>query len=132
MPNVICRVGLGKTPVIRGDGTSTRDYIHVSEIVDGYLNAAERQWGIPVCETYNLGSFRSYSTQEVVDTILAVMGRIDIIPKHEKELQGELKHQHISDPTSDRIGWKPQIDLETGLKLTVPYYLEYLKEKSSV
>jgi nucleoside-diphosphate-sugar epimerase len=63
----------------------------------------------------------------VIDGILKYTKRIDLCPAYEDGLRGEIPNQHIVDSVSrEKIGWYPEIDLSTGLELTIPYYLEHL------
>src|SRR5687767_13489882 len=68
VPRTIFNVIRGEPPVIRGDGKNTRDYIHVDDLVDGYMKSAllppDRKMTI-----LNLSGF-NYSTLEVIDTVL--------------------------------------------------------------
>jgi CDP-glucose 4,6-dehydratase len=125
IPGTIGKVLNGFSPVIRGNGESLRDYIHVDEIVVGFINAAEYGWGKPGSKTLRLGSSISTSVKDVVDLILQKTKRIDLIPVYEKVLKGEIPNQHILDKVSQKeIGWYPKIDLDQGLEMTIPYYRE--------
>jgi UDP-glucose 4-epimerase len=49
-------------------------------------------------------------------------------PRMEEYLPGELMHQLIySDKAKRLIGWEPKITLEEGLRLTIPWYTEKIK-----
>lgn len=128
VPRTIKRVSAGKSPIIRGDGSSLRDYIHVDDIVTGYLNASDYGWGKTHSTILNLGSDYPIKVSEVVDCVLKHTGRIDLVPEYEPSLlQNEIPNQHISDDDSGRkIGWKPNIDLDSGMELTVRWYKENL------
>lgn len=126
IPRTIQNIHLGLQPVIRGGGKTTRDYIHVSEIVNGYLSAAE----IPMrpfqqkLTTINLNGF-NHSVVQIVDTLLEKMGRVDLAPAFEPMWKGEIPNQHIiNDKAKELIGWNPQIDISLGLSMTIPWYLE--------
>lgn len=112
----------GKSPTIRGDGHSLRDYIHVSDIVSAYAKIVEVEWGKDG-GVYNLGAPQPTSVREMVDTILKVTRHIDLVPVYGEPLPGEIPNQHIYDPTSaSKIDWRPLVDLEEGLALTASYY----------
>jgi CDP-glucose 4,6-dehydratase len=129
VPRTFKQVLSGKSPVIRGDGTAMRDYIHVSEIVAGFINAATYNWAKTGVSILRLGSNKSYPVSEVIDQILKLTKRIDLSPVYETVLRGEIPNQHIVDTVSrEAIGWYPEIDLERGLELTAPYYLEKCRD----
>lgn len=119
VPRTIQKVLRGESPIVRGDGSNTRDYLHVTDVVDGYLRCIELASNPKVL---NLGGF-NHSVIEVVDTILSKMSRIDIQPTFEKQWQGEIPHQHIvNDEAKSLIGWEPQVDLNLGLDRTIGWY----------
>jgi CDP-glucose 4,6-dehydratase len=125
VPGTIGKVLNGFSPVIRGNGESLRDYIHVDDIVVGFINAADYGWGKSGVKIFRLGAPNPTSVNEIVDLILKGTKRIDLIPVHEDLLKGEIPNQHIFDKVSQQeIGWYPRIDLEQGLSMTIPYYRE--------
>lgn len=123
VPRTIVKSLNGQSPVIRGDGKNTRDYIHIDDLVEGYVRAAE----LPVhrkLSILNFGGF-NHSTLEVVDMILYKTRRIDLEVIFEKQWKGEIPHQHIvNDDAKELINWNPQIDLSEGLDRSLPWYQE--------
>ncbi len=129
VPRTIRNAFLGERPVIRGDGSNTRDYIHIDDLIEGYIKAAE----LPLTNQLsilNLSGF-NYSVRDVVDAVLVEMRMIDLPIKYEQQWKGEIPHQNIvNDAAKDLIGWNPKNDLIEGLQKTVPWYKEYLHAKS--
>lgn len=121
IPGTICRVLSEKNPIIRGDGTNTRDYLHVSDVVSGYIKAADLPYKNKLT-TLNLGGF-NYTTFQVVDAILEKMRRVDLHPIFEEQWAGEIPHQHIERDT-EGFDWEPKVDLDNGLDKTIPWYTE--------
>lgn len=111
----------GESPVIYGDGTQTRDFTHVSDIVRGLELAAENELdGI-----YNLGTGESYSTNEMVERLNAELGT-DVEPEYVENPIPEKVYVHdtMADNTKmkDATGWEPQISFEEGLEEVCSYY----------
>lgn len=119
IPRTIVNVVRGEKPVIRGDGSNTRDYIHVSDVIDAYVKVARLPYENSLT-TVNLGGF-NHSVISVVDTILEKMGRVDLAPVFERQWRGEIPHQHIVNDSSV-AGWKPSVSLDKGLDLTISWY----------
>jgi len=79
----IAQVAVGKRPRLRvfgddydtPDGTSVRDYIHVTDLARGHLKALERLSANPGVVTYNLGTGRGYSVLEMVRAFERASGR---------------------------------------------------------
>lgn len=127
IPRTIQRVFEGKQPIVRGDGRSTRDYLHVYDIINAYLKAAELPYANPLT-VLNLGGF-NHSVIDVVDYILEKMNRVDLAPIFEEQWRGEIPNQHIENDLAGLIDWKPSITLSEGLDKIIPWYKEYLNEK---
>lgn len=120
IPRTIQKVLNGERPIIRGNGQNTRDYIHVDDLVDGYIKAAE----LPCKEKLsivNMGGF-NYSTLQVVDAVLEKLNQVNLAPTFEKQWRGEIPHQHIVQDSV--LDWTPKIDLSEGLDITIPWYQE--------
>jgi len=108
----------GKRPTIYGDGTHTRDYVFVGDIVEANLLAMERGDG----QVMNLGWGWEVSVNEIFGTLKNHLAT-DIEPLYVPERLGEI-HRICLDSTKAQkeLGWKPQVDLDEGIQRTVEYY----------
>lgn len=105
----------GRRPVIYGDGTHSRDFTHVADIVRGIELAAEyRLTGI-----YNLGTGEQYTANEVIELL-------------NRELDADVEPEHVENPIPQKVfiedtmadstkmtkatGWEPAIDFEEGIR----------------
>lgn len=95
----------GKTLTITGDGTQRRDFIHVSDIVDGLIAISEKGSGD---ESYELGCGKNYSINEVA---AMVSDNIKYIPAREGEAHATLCFKEYR----ENLGWEPKINLEDYL-----------------
>lgn len=120
VPRTILNLLRGQSPVIRGDGSNRRDYVHVSEIVDAYMKAAKiAKYGEPT--VLNLHGYNR-TIDQVVQTIQKALD-VNINPIYEPQWKGEIPNQHIVDPMAyELIGWNPQVDFDLGISKTVPWY----------
>jgi len=104
------------TPVtVFGDGSQTRDYVYVDDVVDAFARAATRGGGL-VC---NVGTGRETS----VDELLATMGRVagvDPEVRYGPARPGEILRSAL-DPTRAAIhlGWRPWTSLEAGTAVVI-------------
>lgn len=111
----------GRSPILYGDGTQTRDFTHVEDIVRGLELAAEHQ----LTGVYNLGTGEAYDFNTVVELI-------------NEELGTTLEPEFIDNPISDDVyvhdtcadaskiqaatGWEPQIGFRDGIaRVCAPY-----------
>lgn len=118
----------GETITLFGDGRQLRDYIHVSDVAEAILRALvdERACG----ETFNVGAGISVSMREMAERIVQATGsgRVATTP-----WPGGYERVETGDFLCDierieRIGWKPRMDLETGLPRTVEDYRNLFAE----
>lgn len=106
---------LKKQPVvIYGDGNQTRDFIHVSDVV----NASKSVINSKIIGEFNVGTARKTSINDLFAIITKVSGSK---PKliYEAERNMEVKHNSLSyQKINKAIGWRPKVELEEGLKIT--------------
>jgi UDP-glucose 4-epimerase len=107
----------GGRPTVFGDGTQTRDYIHVDDVVDANLKAAEASATGP----FNVGLAIETSVLELVAAFARLAGR-PFEPEFEPERPGEILHSAL-DITRARaeLGWEPRVGLEEGLEGTLAW-----------
>jgi UDP-glucose 4-epimerase len=112
----------GESPVIYGDGTQTRDFTHVTDIVRGLELAAENR----LSGIYNLGTGESYSTNTLVERLNAVL-ETDVEPEYiENPIPEDVYvHDTMADCSKMRAatGWEPEIGFEEGLRMVCAQYL---------
>jgi len=111
----------GESPVLYGDGTQTRDFTHVSDIVRGLEQTATNELdGI-----YNLGTGEAYDFNTVVEMINDELGT-DVEPEYVENPIPESVYVHDTCADASRIseetGWGPQIDFEEGIRRVCAQY----------
>ena len=109
----------GEQPIIFGDGSKTRDYIFVSDIVAANTTALG---DIGDNETYNLARGIGVSDFEIFD---AVRGASDssVEPQYAPVRPGEAMHVSL-DPAKamQALSWRPRVDLYNGIAQVVDHY----------
>lgn len=97
----------GQALTITGDGTQTRDFVNVSDVVRANILAMEKPVGQG--EVFNIGTGRNHSINEIAKII---GGEIEYVPA-----RFEL-HDSVSDSSraQEILGWTPSVSLEEGLK----------------
>lgn len=112
------RVLDGEPLVVYGDGSQTRDYLYVGDLVDGIrsalLSGAEG--------AYQLGSGRPTTINELLETMRTVTGR-DLEVRYEPFRAGEIRDTWCQvDKARAELGFDPSTDLETGLRATWEWF----------
>jgi UDP-glucose 4-epimerase len=108
----------GKPPELRGEGTPTRDYVHVTDVARSFVAAAEAERA----GTYNVGTGRETSTARVLEILQAAAGT-SLEPARVELKAGELAASALDSSRIEReLGWRATIDAETGLRQTLDWY----------
>ncbi|MDS0281715.1 NAD-dependent epimerase/dehydratase family protein [Haloarcula onubensis] len=114
-------VANGRRPEIWGDGTQTRDFTHVSDIVRGLELAADHE----LTGIYNLGTGEQYSFNTLVERINEALGT-DVAPVYEDNPIPEdvYVHDTMADASKMReaTGWEPEISFDEGVRLVCSQY----------
>ena len=117
----------GKPPVINGDGSQTRDFTHVTDVVSGTIGAAQTE-GIGG-EAFNIGFGGRTSILSVAEKLLALMsitGMIALV--HAPESKGDFPDTQADNRKAKKLlGWEPKIRLDIGLKGYVEWFLSEKK-----
>jgi UDP-glucose 4-epimerase len=105
----------GERPTIYGDGTATRDFTPVANVVQANLlamNAPGRFQG----EVFNIACGRQISLQRLVQQLNALFGT-DLNPVHAAPRPGDIAHSCADITKASRLlGYSPRVDFETGLR----------------
>ena len=127
VPGTIQSVFNGQRPVIRSDGSPIRDYVHVYDIVEGYLLLAEAMDDPQICgRAFNFGTGQPMTVLQLTNTILDVAGRKDLEPIILNKIHGEIRHQYLSsDLARSALGWQPGSRVAERLGETVKWYRDY-------
>jgi UDP-glucuronate decarboxylase len=127
--NFICQALLGEDITIFGDGSQTRSFCFVTDLVDGLIrlmNSPEDVTG-----PLNLGNPTEFSIRELAEKIIAITGSKSKIVA--KPLPSDDPRQRQPDITAARnlLGWIPTIQLEDGLARTIAYFESLLSERGT-
>jgi UDP-glucuronate 4-epimerase len=112
------------TPLpIFGDGTSSRDYTYVDDIVSGFLAAGRWATDHPGgYEVVNLGGSRTVTLDELVRTISEEMGiqpRIDRLPMQ----QGDVRRTYADlTRAGELLGYEPQVEFREGVRRFLAWF----------
>lgn len=107
-----------QSPLIFGDGTQTRDFTFVTDVVNANLLAATSQ----ATGVFNIAGGRRISIIDLASYILTLTGSTRDV-RHAAPRSGDIKHS-LADITKARneIGYEPQSTIEKGLKETTTWF----------
>jgi UDP-glucose 4-epimerase len=107
----------GRQPVLYGDGTQTRDFVYVGDVVDAFLLAVDHG----DAEVVNIGTGVQTRIIDLYSTIARLTGYKNE-PMFAPKRTGELMHIALdSSKAAEVLGWRPQTSLEDGLRQTLEW-----------
>jgi len=127
IPGTILSVLKGEDPIVRSDGTPVREYIHVSDVVTGYLRLLD-EIDATRGEAYNIGSGDHLDVLSLVGKIIeacGASGRRKPVVMLQKKIEREIDQQYLSsEKMHQATGWRAENHLEDGLTGTIAWYRE--------
>jgi len=106
----------GGRPTVFGDGTQTRDYLYVGDVVAAALAAAESQVTGPL----NIGTGKETNVLELAAALGRLGGAEDFEPELAPARPGEVQRIALDASRAEReLGWRPRTGLDEGLRLTL-------------
>jgi UDP-glucose 4-epimerase len=113
------RSAVEKKPLmIHGDGSQTRDFVYVKDVVSAFRLAVATE---KLSGTYNLGSGEATSLKVVAEKIQQICGS-DVAVKYQIERAGDAKHSLADVSRLKSTGWQIGYPLQEALDLTAAYY----------
>lgn len=121
-----------ESPEIHGDGTQSRDFTYIDNVIEINLLAAITQNNEAFNQVYNVAYGAQTTLNELFEVIKEVLLPFDssirnLTPKYGAERQGDVKHSHADISKAKRLlSYSPQFDLKSGMDETVKWYVEAL------
>lgn len=117
--NFIVQALRGEDLTIYGDGTQTRSFCYVDDLIEGFVRLMEHPSLIGPVNIGNPGEFTMLELAELVIGKTGGKSKITHMP-----LPGDDPKQRQPDITlaSEALGWKPTVSLEDGLDRTIDYF----------
>ncbi len=111
-----------EAPIIHGDGSQTRDFTFVADVVQANLRcctAPESAAG----GVFNIALGNRLSVLDLAKKILELLGKPEISPVHIETRAGDVKDSQ-ADSTRARtlLGWDPEVTFEEGIRRTIEWY----------
>jgi UDP-glucose 4-epimerase len=108
----------GQPTTIYGDGTSSRDYVHVADVVEAFVRCSSDATS---GRRYNVGTGTATSVRALHDVLAEVCGS-DARPRTASPRAGELHTISLDSAALSRdTGWRPRVPLREGLEETVAW-----------
>ena len=110
------KIARGKEPIIFGDGTQTRDFTYVSDVVDATM-LAMKQDGVSG-EAFNIGHGSRIAINELVNKVITFMGKKGAVkPRYEEKSKGDFPDTEADNEKARQLlGWDPRVSVDEGLE----------------
>jgi UDP-glucose 4-epimerase len=116
------RIIKGEAPTVYGDGTQTRDYVYVADVVEAFL-AAEARLAVSSSQpgaTFNIGTGLQTSVLELAKRLARIGDRVDLEPETAPAREGEVQSIALdAECAAADLGWRATTELDRGLELTL-------------
>jgi UDP-glucose 4-epimerase len=110
------RLQASEAPTVYGDGTQTRDYVYVADVIDAALTAASDE----ASDAFNIGTGRETSVLELVELLRELGGVEDFEPEFAPPRTGEVQRIALDcSRAANGLGWRAATELREGLALTL-------------
>ncbi len=118
--NFIVQALKGEPITIYGDGSQTRSFCYVDDLVEGFL----RMMGSPVdfLGPVNLGNPDEFTMIELAEMVLRITGSSSKLVRHPLPQDDPKRRKPDISLARERLGWEPTVKLEQGIVKTVAYF----------
>jgi UDP-glucuronate decarboxylase len=119
--NFIVQALQGKDITIYGNGSQTRSFCYVDDLIDGMIRCMESENFIgPV----NMGNPEEFTIKELAEKVVRLIGSSSKIVLRPLPSDDPRQRQPDISLAREKLGWQPKVDLESGLMRTINYFLQ--------
>ena len=122
--NFIVQALKGEDITIYGDGSQTRSFCYVDDLIEGFVRMMDTEAGFtgPV----NLGNPNEFSMLELAENVLHLVGGQSKLVYQPLPIDDPRQRQPNIELAKEKLGWVPEVQLEDGLKETIAYFRKLL------
>jgi len=122
--NFIIQALQGKDITIYGDGSQTRSFQYVDDLVNGLIKLMNGNYSLPV----NIGNPEEFTIKQFAQTIQKSIGGDSKIVHMKSTRDDPSKRKPDISIAKEKIGWEPKVKVAYGLEQTVKYFKAELKK----
>lgn len=125
--NFIVQALRGEPVTIYGDGSQTRSFCYVDDLVEAFIRfmSLEDEFAGPM----NLGNPGEFTILELAEKVIEVTGSQSEIIREPLPQDDPIQRQPDISLAREKIDWEPKIQLDEGLKMTIEYFDQLLSGK---
>lgn len=122
--NFICQALRGEDISIYGDGTQTRSFCYVDDLIEVVVKMMNS--GTDIVGPVNIGNPGEFTVRELAEKIIAKTGSQSRIIYQDLPMDDPTQRRPDISYAQEQLNWTPQIQLETGLDRTILYFKKEL------
>jgi dTDP-glucose 4,6-dehydratase len=126
--NLLIQALRGEPLTVYGDGSQTRSFCYVSDLIDGILRLSRSEEVLPV----NIGNPIEWTILECAREVLAVTGSTAEIVFKELPIDDPARRKPDITKAKTLLGWEPKVSLREGLELSMEYFRESVNGSNRV
>jgi dTDP-glucose 4,6-dehydratase len=123
LPTFIGQAIKGEEITVFGDGSQTRSFCYVSDLIDGIYKLIMSKETDPV----NIGNPDEITVKEIADEVIQVTGTESKLVFKQLPIDDPKVRQPSIEKAKKVLGWKPIVDRKTGLEKTIKYFINLNK-----
>ena len=116
--NFIVQALRGEPLTVYGDGSQTRSFCYVDDLIDGIVRLFERGTADPT----NVGNPNEFTVRQLAERVLALTGSQSTVVERPLPTDDPKVRQPDITRARETLGWEPRVSLEDGLKRTIEYF----------
>jgi UDP-glucuronate decarboxylase len=121
--NFIVQALKGEPITVYGDGTQTRSFCYVDDLIEGFIKLFFTE---EVHQPINLGNPTPINMLELANEVIALTGSKSKIEMRPLPGDDPKQREPLIEKAEKLLGWKPLVDRQTGLKKTIEYFKEII------
>jgi len=116
--NFIVQALRGEPLTVYGDGSQTRSFCYVDDLIEGIIRLFEHGGADPT----NIGNPREFTVRQLAERVLALTGsKSDIVERPLPVDDPQVRQPDIA-LARETLGWEPKVSLDEGLRRTIEYF----------
>ena len=125
--NFIVQALRGDPLTVYGDGSQTRSFCYVDDLIEGIVRLFERGGADPT----NIGNPHEFTVRQLAERVLALTGSKSKIVERPLPVDDPQVRQPDIRHARETLGWEPKVSLDEGLRRTIEYFREVVTRQGA-
>ena len=118
LPTFIKQAASNKDLTVNGDGTQTRSFCYIDDLVNGIIHLMNSEYSYPI----NIGNDDEVTINEIASTLISILNSESKIIYNQLPEDDPLKRKPDLTLAKKILNWRPKIDKKDGFEMLIEYY----------